>query len=295
MDEEGKGIPAEGEIRGVPVRNEVSAVPVSEEKNAAPVHGEEKVIHFTEEVKVILMGIIILAVIALFLMMLSFAPLLSGAGQDATLQKSTSSASSAPDLSDLPDETQAVPAPTVTPVIISGTPAPAAAPVQNRVISYVTIAPRPTDDNGPLHDLHTEISKPSYDNYFTIYSLTDQYVGTNFPYITYELKKPPLVLDFDVTLTNITDVKYYEYKIKSNKYEVTKTNIRPYENAYFTVTVRDRGTGEVITEDGVGKLYGLQNPKRIVIHKAGDYLFEFQGLADTVSLSIQVPREGNIN
>lgn len=283
-----------GAAADAPAHGGEQTVPVRKEEAASPLVREGNVTHFSEDVKVILIGIIILAIIVLFLMILSIVPLLSGSAVNTTLQKSASSGSSASDLSDPADVAPATPAPSLTPVIISSVPAPAVTTAEERVTSYVTIAPKETYDNGHLQDLHQDIPKPSYDNLFTIYSFNNQEIGTNFPYIIYELKNPPLVLDYDVTLTNITDVKYYEYKIKSNKYEVTKTTIRPCESAFFHVTVRDRVTGEVITDEGVGTIYGSHNPGQIIIRKGGSYLFEFTGQFASVTLSLKVPREGNI-
>jgi hypothetical protein len=295
MDKEGNEISFDDGITAAPAtRVDKQDIPVGKEGTATPVGQEGNIIHFSEDIKVILIGIIILAIIVLFLMILSIAPLLSGAGQNATLQNSGGSGLSAADVPYPGDDLTVSPTPSLTPVIISSTPSPAVTQVQNRVVSYVTIEPRETADNRPLQDLHVGISKPNYDNLFSIYTLTDQEIGENFPYITYELKNPPLVLDYDVTLTNITDLKYYEYKIKANKYEVIKTNIRPSEDAYFHVTVRDRETGDVITDEGVGTVYGMQNPERIILHKAGNYLFEFTGRFARATLSIKVPREGNI-
>ena len=252
----------------------------------------------TDEVKVLITGGIILALAVLFLMVMSIGPLLEGNGTQGQGMSSGSSGSagsdewadySGGDYSSTPET------PTVTPVVISSPPATTVpAPVQNRVVSYVTIAPKPTDDLPILHDLSQNIPRRSEEGFFTIYSLPNVVVGTNFPYITYTLVNPPLYLDFEVTFTNITDEKYYEYKIKANKYEVTKTNIRPYENAYFHVTVRDMDTGEIVAEDGVGVLDGLQMKKQIALYKGGHYLFEFTGRTATVTLTMKVKKEGNI-
>jgi hypothetical protein len=222
------------------------------------------------------------------MMILSLAPLLTGPGPNSTQIQRTSSSGSGY------FEITAIPTPTITPVIITSTPAPApvSTPVQlqNRVVTYITLEPKPTAEIAS----HQSLTVPPQENYITIYSLTNQDIWGNFPYISYDLKNPPLIIDYDVTLMDITDEKYMEYKIMSNKYEVTQTNIRPSEAAFFSIIVRDKKTGDIVAEDGVGGVYGQQTPKKIMIPKPGDYQVDLSGRFVTVTLTMKVKKEGNI-
>ncbi|WP_243668427.1 hypothetical protein [Methanoculleus chikugoensis] len=52
----------------------------------------------------------------------------------------------------------------------------------------------------------------------------------------------------------------------------------PSEDAWFTVTVRERESGKIVAEDGFGKGFGTATDKRIYLGKyGGDYLIELSG------------------
>lgn len=241
----------------------------------------------------IIVGFISIVFIMLLCVMFTVAPQVNGTVQGSAVSKADVTKQS------LPDDLQQIPAatitqiPAITPVIISSTPAPQ--PVQQVTpVSYVTIEAAPTPTIPALTDITSDIPRPSFQDYMTIYSLTNQPAVSNFPYVSVNLVNPPLIIEYDVTPLNISDTKYYSYKIQSTVYEVEGTNERPYENTWFRVIVRDRNTGKIVLEDGYGRTNSLDTPRKISLYKNGSYRFEFSGSYVTVSLDMKVKKEGNI-
>jgi hypothetical protein len=185
--------------------------------------------------------------------------------------------------------------PAVTPVIISSTPLPrAVATLSPAPRSYVTIEPVPVT-NAPVHqDLRETVPVRKMTEYITIYSLDGQKAQQNLPYVSFFLANPPLIIDFTVNPTIISDLKEEDYKILSTAYHENLTINRPYEHAWFRVVVRDRDSGRIVLESGYGKTYGQTESGQIILYKGGNYRFEFTGDYATVDLTMRVEKEGNI-
>jgi hypothetical protein len=160
--------------------------------------------------------------------------------------------------------------------------------------TYVTIeAPQPQVTE-PHTFLQTDVPRSSYEDFITIYSIRNQTLTQAFPNVSFNLVNPPLVIDYTVTPYNITDIKYVEYKQKSTYYSQNLTVTRPYEDTWFTVVVRDKDTGNIVTQDAVGKTFGMAGPSRLVVQKAGNFQFEFDGEFGYLTLTMKVEKEGNI-
>ena len=111
--------------------------------------------------------------------------------------------------------------------------------------------------------------------------------------VSFTLRNPPLVIDYNVTPFTAIDIKHLEYKEISTNYEEDLAINRPYENAWFMVIVRNKDTGEIVSEDGVGGNYSLQTPKQLVVRGTGNFSFEFTGQYATLDLAMKVRQEGN--
>jgi len=142
--------------------------------------------------------------------------------------------------------------------------------------------------------LQSDVSRTSYDDFITIYSLTNQELIQSFPLVSFNLVNPPLIIEYEVTPFNITDIKYIEYKMKSTYYKQTINVTRPYEDTWFTIVVRDKDTGNIIAEDGYGKTLSTERSKRLDIQKSGNFQFEFAGQFGNVTLTMKVNKLGNI-
>lgn len=158
---------------------------------------------------------------------------------------------------------------------------PAASPKNTTPAKEKTPVPTPT----PI---------PVRKGYVNIFYLENKNLSAPIRPFTFNLVNPPLIIDYRVIPYNITDMKYFEYKIMSTKFEETVNITRPYENAWFTITIVDKETGEIFIRDGYGKEYALQSPKHLEIRERGNYKIEVDGNSVVFNLSMEVKKEGNI-
>jgi hypothetical protein len=246
----------------------------------------------------ILAGLGVLLVILVILTMYTVASMPAGTGQNSGIQGAETISGS----SDYGDsQSMEIPTATITPVIISSTPAtipaggsPGTVQTPDTPRSYVTIEAVPVTSRPILKDITEDLPAPSAQDYFTIYAMNHQEAVTTLPYVSFNLVNPPLVIDYTVTPLNITKEKDVVYKIVSTSYEEKHMINRPYEHDWFKIIVRDRDTGTIVAEDGYGRTYSQDSPRKLAIYKGGNYRFEFSGQYVNVSLTMKVQKEGNI-
>jgi len=183
-------------------------------------------------------------------------------------------------------------APTPSATIIS--PTPSLKQADNLITTYVTIETPTPQVTEPHTLLQPDVPRSSYDDFVTIYSLTNQTLTQSFPLVSFNLVNPPLIIEYEVTPFNITDIKYIEYKMKSTYYKQNITVTRPYEDTWFTVIVRNKDTGKIVAEDGFGKTLSTEQSKRLAIQKSGNFQFEFAGQFGNITLTMKVDKLGNI-
>jgi len=249
----------------------------------------------------VIAGVVILFFVLLISTMYTVAPMLTGTGQNSGIQNVAAAGS------DISDDSQSIPitkatvtpviissTPVTTPVIISPTPVTAPVPTPAAPKSYITIEAVPVASPPILQDLTQDLPVPSTKDYFTVYSMNNQETVTTLPYVSFTLLNPPLVIEYDVTPFNISEVKEVDYKILSTVYHEKLTLNRPYEQSWFRVVARDRDTGKVVAETGYGIQYSQETHGKIVVYKGGNYRFEFSGQYSRVSLTMKVKKEGNI-
>lgn len=123
---------------------------------------------------------------------------------------------------------------------------------------------------------------PTQDPYVTLYNRTTEYSLTHSTdAYSFNLTAPPLIIEFDVEPKMITREKRTTSDYGSKK-EIVVTQTYPSEDSWFTVTVRDRESGEIVAEDGFGKLLGTDTHKRVFVGQMGDFLIELSGNEVTV-------------
>jgi len=183
---------------------------------------------------------------------------------------------------------------TPTPATTTIPPTPSLKQAGNLITSYVTIETPVPQVTEPHELLQPDVSRSSYDDFITIYSLTNQTLTQAFPNVSFNLVNPPLIIDYTITPFNVTDIKYIEYKIKSTYYKQNITVTRPYEDTWFKIIVRDKDTGNIIAEDGYGKTLSMDRTKSLDIQKSGNFQFEFDGEFATIDLKMKVNPLGNI-
>jgi hypothetical protein len=183
------------------------------------------------------------------------------------------------------------PTPTATPIT---RPSSAPTPKKQEIITYVTVEALPVQHETPHILLQPNIPDRTYPNYITIYSISEQDISGALPRISFNLVNPPLVLDYDFTPDESSDLKLVEFKNSSGYQQKNITVERPNEQSYFIVVVRNKETGQILHEDGMGKLYSYQTPKRLLLQVTGNYEFDFSGMFGSINLTMRVKKEGNI-
>ena len=117
--------------------------------------------------------------------------------------------------------------------------------------------------------------------------------------ISYNLKNPPMTIDYSVIPAKITDTKWTISReahknaswVNGTEFNVTRID----ENSWFTVTVMDRNNNNtVVMQDGFGGEYDQDLTKEMVLRDPGYYLIDFRGNYVTASASIRVPKDGNL-
>lgn len=155
---------------------------------------------------------------------------------------------------------------------------------------YLTPAtPYPTATGtmaGPTLSRPTE-TPPTPDPYVTLYDKTTEF-GPAHPRDAYSfnLTKPPLIIEFDVEPKMVTREKHTTSDY-GNKKDIVVKQEYPSEDSWFTVTVRDRESGKIVAEDGFGKGFGTATDKRMYIGKYGDYLIELAGNEAKVHITMR--------
>jgi hypothetical protein len=118
------------------------------------------------------------------------------------------------------------------------------------------------------------------------------YNGTAF---TFDLKNPPMYINYTVIPTNVTVNKVYTDTNTKNTVTATFSDYSP--QSWFEVTVRKNVTKEIILQDGFGeqKGYNTYLSHTIKILNSGDLLVEFRGNDIRASANIWVKPTGNFD
>ena len=146
---------------------------------------------------------------------------------------------------------------------------------------------------------HTPIATPTPDEYVPIYSTT-QYFSWNATAVSFNLTKPPMIINFAVIPVNLTGTKTVSSKSGSKEeIEVTYDYFSP--NSWFEITVREKNSGKILNKDGFGtyKQYSVDTgqdvPRTIKVMQPGNLFIEMAGNQITASVNVSVIKTGNIN
>ncbi|MCX6692795.1 MAG: hypothetical protein NTW33_12315, partial [Methanoregula sp.] len=94
------------------------------------------------------------------------------------------------------------------------------------------------------------VATPTPDDYIPVYSTT-QYFSWNATAVSFNLTKPPMIIDFAVTPVNLTGTKITTSKsLSKEEITVTYDYFSPY--SWFEITVREKNTGRILNKDGFG-------------------------------------------
>lgn len=188
-----------------------------------------------------------------------------------------------------PDTTKAATAtPTLTPIkspsasgSLTLTPVPTP-------ISYVEIVP-PTPVAIETHQIiQPDFLIRSEEGYKTIYSLSNFAVSQQMDDIIIKDVNPPLLIDYNFSPLSSKDIKLLEYKKINRYYSENVATDRPFEDAWFMVNITDNDTGEIISQDGVGRTFGLLSKNQLLILKSGKIRIALDGQYGNITLTIKM-------
>jgi len=103
---------------------------------------------------------------------------------------------------------------------------------------------------------------------------------------TYNLETPPLLIDYTLTVPNITKTRVVTDPVSGDDETVTITYPDP--AASFEVTVRDVNTKRVLVQNGYGGNYDVAFSKQIWVRYPGNYYIEFFGTRLTADIKFWV-------
>ena len=150
-----------------------------------------------------------------------------------------------------------------------------ATPTTSGYTTFATTTPIPADITCRIHQL----------------SLFG-YNGTAF---LFDLKNPPMYIQYSVVPTNVTVNRVYTDPYSKETKTLTRSEYSP--NSWFEVTVFDNATNELLLKDGFGESRGLSiyTNRTLKVLKTGDVRAEFRGSDIQASATIWVKPIGNFN
>jgi hypothetical protein len=126
-----------------------------------------------------------------------------------------------------------------------------------------------------------------------IYTTTQAFLYNGSAF-TFNLKNPPMYINYTVTPTNITGYDVYTSRYSSKSDVVEKYDTYD-PQSYLEITVRNKTSGEIYLQDGFGKEYSTYLTRTLKVLKTDDLLVEIKGNKMTATINFWVKPDGNID
>jgi hypothetical protein len=120
---------------------------------------------------------------------------------------------------------------------------------------------------------------------------TYAYNGSAF---TFNLKNPPMFINYTVIPTNYTEKRLITSRTGTKEESVIEIDTYS-PNSRFEITIRNKITGEIYQQDGFGKDYSTYLSNTIKVNKRDDLLIEMKGNLITATVSVWVKPEINFD
>jgi hypothetical protein len=159
----------------------------------------------------------------------------------------------------------------------------------------------------PFNNPGAQASNPAYNPYATptpipedlscLIYLNKQYYSYNTTAVSFDLKNPPMYINYTVIPFNITVTKYVKSGQGSNTWITLQySDYAPY--SWFEITVRNKTTGEIYLQDGFGQAQGMSVYTSATlgpILNSDDLQIEMTGNNITATTGIWVKPVGNFD
>jgi hypothetical protein len=159
-------------------------------------------------------------------------------------------------------------------------------------VSEVTPFLTATPDSG--YRTMPPATPPPGDIFCRIYST--KIVEYNKTAIAFDLKSPPMYINYTVKPSNITKTIVYSSKITGEGEKELKIDTYS-PTSWFDVTVRSRSNGEIYLQDGFGAAKGYNEylNRTLKVIKSDDLQIEFTANNITATANVWVKPSGNFN
>ncbi len=109
----------------------------------------------------------------------------------------------------------------------------------------------------------------------------------------YDLTNPPLIIYFDIKPKQYTRTLWYEsrmgtYDSNGRRPDVFVTTQQPSPNAWFEVILRDKRTGNIVIDDGLGKNFGGDTTRTVQVRSSGSYRIDMSGNEVNVTVRMYI-------
>lgn len=164
---------------------------------------------------------------------------------------------------------------------------------------YVTLAtpygwtPQPTT---------IPVTTTAAEEWVHIYAIDQNFTYNKTVAVAYDLKNPPMVINFSIVPVNITrNITVTKHYGTDSETEETYKVEQFHPLSYFEVMVRNKNDGQILFQNGYsnsnagGRQYSADLNQTYKITNYGDLLIELRGNWVNVNLTMQVKKEGNIN
>ena len=91
----------------------------------------------------------------------------------------------------------------------------------------------------------------------------------------FDLKNPPLLIEYTLTVPNLTKTRVITDPVSGSDSTVTVTYPDPV--AWFEVSAMDLKSKHVLAKDGYGRQYDVSYSKQVWVRYPGSYYIEFAG------------------
>jgi hypothetical protein len=152
----------------------------------------------------------------------------------------------------------------------------------------VTVIPQTTMTGTP-----PRITPPQVANSTATLTLIDEKTmvfSYNKTAFNFELQNPPLLIEYTLTVPNITKTRVETDPVSGGDRTVSVTYPDPV--AWFQVSVMDMGTKRVIVRDGYGGQYDVSYSKKVWVRYPGNYYIEFSGQRLSAYVKFWTPKQG---
>jgi hypothetical protein len=109
----------------------------------------------------------------------------------------------------------------------------------------------------------------------------------------YDLKSPPLLINFDIKPRIDSRTIWYESKTGSydsngNRADVYVTTPQLSPNAWFEIIVRDKSSGKIVLDDGFGRNFGSDTKRTVSVLSYGNYQIDMSGNEVNVTVKMYI-------